>query len=136
MSSIYDYRTISARPALAVVPAKPPVRKPVTMADLKADAMRCNARLGRAWGEGMITEVEAKLSSNRRMTWTPELNADVRARIIAALTKHGPTTIEDLFPRVKVNHHKLRQTLTEMRREGLISKKQITNRIQRWSVVE
>jgi hypothetical protein len=136
MSSIYDYRTISARPALAVVPAKPPVRKPVSMADLMADAIRCNARLGKAWGEGMDVDDNAKLSSNPRMYWTPEMNATLRAHILAMLKKHGPMTFHDLNLHVKVKYHKLRETMTELRREGLVSKHFVTIQIQRWSVVE
>jgi hypothetical protein len=121
---------------LAGVPAKPPVRKPVSMADLMADAMRCNARLGKAWGEGMDTDDDAKLSSNPRTMWTPEMNATLRAHILATLRKHGPMTFHDLHLHVKVRHHKLRETMTEMRREGLVAKKYITSHIQRWSVVE
>jgi hypothetical protein len=134
MSSIYEYRTIkTAMPKLP--PAKPTRPMGFSMADLIADAKAAEERQSKAWGEHLFTDDEAKPSRNSRTRWTPERMARLRAIIIAALIRHGPMTLEDLNHHVRINRHKLKDTMAEFRKEGIAESKQITNQIHRWSLV-
>ena len=130
------YEIITAKSASVIAKDAPRKSRPMgfSMADLIADAKAAEERQRKAWGEHLFTDDEAKLSRDSRTRWTPERMARLRAIIIAALTRHGPMTLEDLNHHVRINRHKLKDTMAEFRKEG-IAGKQITKRIHRWSLV-
>lgn len=132
--SIYEIITAKSASVIAKDAPRKAHPKGFSMADLIADARAAEERQSRAWGEHLVTETEAKLSRDSRTRWTPERMARLRASIIAALTKHGPMTLEDLNHHVRVNRHKLKDMMTELRKEGIAERKQITKLIHRWSL--
>jgi hypothetical protein len=133
MSYLFDLRTVST-PQIVAKDAPKRIPPAMSYAEMAADAKAARARQRKAWGEGMFSETKDKPSRDRRTQWMPERMAKLRAQIIATLTKHGPMTSEDLLARVRVNRHKLRDTLTELRKEGLIKRTMINRLIYRWGV--
>jgi hypothetical protein len=133
MTMMFDLRTVST-PQIVAKDAPKRIPPALSYADMVADAKAARARQRKAWGEGMFSETKDKPSRDQRTQWTPERIAKLRAQIIATLSKHGPMTSEDLLARVRVNRHKVKDTLTELRKEGLIDRKQITRLIHRWNV--
>jgi hypothetical protein len=127
--SLYDYKTPIGIPVIARDAPKrvtPPLANlEATLAAMKADAATWKRRKGKAWGEAIDLPNE-RLSSYTRIVWTEDRKTRLRAEILAELARHGESTLTAILHAVRdCNRHRLGETLTEMKAEGLVTWRQI-----------
>ncbi len=135
--SLYEIKTPFGIPVMARDAPKrvtPPLANlEATLAAMKADAAKWKARKADAWGENMATGSE-QLSRDQRFVWSHARNAALRAEVLRVLASNPKSRQGDILLLIRdCNRHKLRDTLTDLRKEGLIDWVQ-SNGTKLWSL--
>ncbi len=136
--SLYEIKTPFGIPVIARDAPKrvtPPLANlEATLAAMKADAVAWKARKGEAWGENMAVG-NAPLSRDQRFCWTEQRHAALRAEVLRVIAANPQSRQIDILALIReCNRHKLRDTLTALRKEGLIDWVQIGGS-KVWSLV-
>jgi hypothetical protein len=136
---LYDFRTVKSVPVIAKDAPRRSVPLVVdmetTLAAMKADAAVWKARKADAWGENMAVKPD-RLSSAEYITWTAKAEGELEDEIIATIRRNGPLTMAELGLRMTLpcNRHKLRTMLTQMKKHGKVTNRQVSNKIHEWVI--
>lgn len=118
MSYLFEYT--SAKSA-AVLPPKPARKPPVgfTMAELQADARKCNARLNRSIGDSPSQKNFGYQGNHARMKAAQERDIAM-GKVILALLQSGPMSRSQIATALHASDDITKRVLHRMRDEGLI----------------